>query len=132
MAPQTKPENHTSRLNHLEYIQSKQLTGMKDLMSKFAWYWLNERQKLFSVVTRITKDKADMVVFNADWSGGVSIIDGSSLLVRLPGVPDDELMKEGKWEPFLTLDEVIAEELNVEEEPDEEKAKLFGNKKDAS
>jgi len=132
MAPQTKQENHTSRLNHLEYIQSKQLTGTRELMSKFAWYWLNERQKLFAVVTNIHEDKADMVVFYAGWSGGISIVDSSPLLVRLEGTPEDELMKEGKWEPFLTLDDVLEEELKSEEEPEEEKAKLFGNKKDAS
>jgi hypothetical protein len=106
MAPQTKEENHRTRINHLEFIQAQQNTAVN-----FAWYWQSPRLKLLAVVSRLNKDKADLVVFNAGWSGGVNIVHEVPMFVAADSVSEDEQMREGKWEPFMTLPEALEEEL---------------------
>lgn len=86
---------------------------MRSVLSQMCWYWINERNKLFGIVTKIVDNKADIVVFNAGWSGGIGIINDSEMLIRIGDTPDDELIKENKWEPFMTLADVLEEELKT-------------------
>lgn len=107
----TREEQHKTRINHLEFVQAQQNNAVKRLLEQYAWYWLSNKRKCLAVISSLTKDKADLVVFNAGWSGGVNIVHEVPLFVSTDGLADDEQMREGKWEPFLTLPEVLEEEL---------------------
>lgn len=111
MTADKKDQTQLERINHLEHIVSKLLTHQRDLMAKFAWYWYDEKKKCLAIVTRIYKDEADLIAFSNTWSGGVFEVANAKILIRPEDKPEDELAKTGKWEPFLSLDEVLEEEL---------------------
>jgi hypothetical protein len=107
----SKELTQLERINHLENVVSKLLTNQRDLMSKFAYFWYDEKKRMLAIVTRIKGDEADLVAFSNSWSGGMMEVPNAKLLIRKENVPDDEIIKTGKWEPLLTFDEVLEEEL---------------------
>ena len=124
-----------ARMNHLEVVLKEQNKLLKTLASNFAWYHYNERVRCFAVIQKLQGDTAELVAFSSTWSSGSWIIEKSQLFIFDPDKPADEQPKSGKWEPILSLSEVlrdfdkeIREEFEQSEEPENpETAKVTEN-----
>lgn len=120
------------RINHIEYVQSGLLDSVKELLCHFCYYWKTERQRVLAIITKLDGNAADIVAISNSWSGGLYEISGVEMLIRPEGKPDDEIKKEGKWEPLLAIKEVLEEELKKAAVKEPETPKLLGKKADVS
>lgn len=117
-----------TRLNELEQRVLAQEKITHQLTARFAWYYHgtgngNRYDKRFAIITKINKDKADMVVFNAGWSGGTMQTANSPLRIVDERFPEEEQDFNGTWEPMMDITEILRaagrEEIDPEAEGEE-------------
>lgn len=111
---QTEQHEMRKRLNRLESQQEILNKTVKELGSKYAYYWYNDRVKVFSVVTKLNprNSTASIVGFSDGLSGGMIVEVDVPMFINNPLLPDDEQQREGKWEPLLDLS-LILDELSL-------------------
>lgn len=104
-----------NRLAKVEKQTNSNSQILRELGQKFAWYWRDERRRAFAIVSRIVKDKAELVVFDGSWSGGFTIVDDSPMFIENPAEPLDEQIKEGHWQPMVDLEDILDAALKLPE-----------------
>lgn len=104
----------TNRINKLEAKVEASNKIVRELGEKFAWYWYRENQRVFAIIGRLNKDRADLISFTSNWSGGFAIIEDSPMFIEDPTVPLDEQPKEGKWEPLVDLEDILDAAISAE------------------
>jgi len=118
------------RLNRLESQQAIVNKTVKELGSKFAWFWWNDRVRIFAIVTAVSKKgTANLVGFSDGLSGGVLVESDVEMFVHNPMLEDDEQVRAGKWEPILDLSLIIDQIIEIskkaepkKDEPEEKEA----------
>lgn len=100
-----------TRMNDLEGRLAAQEKINHDHMARFAFYYVTEHVKVIAIVSKIVKDKADLVVFNHGWSGGSDVMTEVPLFVLDHAFPEDEQIHTGKWVPAVDFPEIMLQAL---------------------
>lgn len=97
------------RVGKMEHRVHRTETLLRDVASRFCWYWRTETHKVFAVLSRLNEKtgRAELVAFDTGWSGGQDSIFDCEMFVADP--LDEEKPKAEKWEPMIDMHELVEE-----------------------